>query len=79
MFKVAKNVFNFYILAPIRKSLNDLLIVHALRPDRLLASVHLLVNSAFGSDFMQQDEVLNLQDIVANEVIVFVFIRFFTF
>lgn len=55
-------------ITPIKKALNELLIIHALRPDRLLASVHLLVNTAFSNNFMHQDEVLCLQDIVNNEV-----------
>uniref|UniRef100_A0A915D8F2 Dynein heavy chain n=1 Tax=Ditylenchus dipsaci TaxID=166011 RepID=A0A915D8F2_9BILA len=49
---------------PIKRSLNELLVIHALRPDRLLASVHLLVNTTFSSEFMQQDKVINLQEII---------------
>ena len=45
-----------------------MLVIHALRPDRLLASAHLLVSAAFGNEFMQQDKVLNLREIVEEEV-----------
>lgn len=55
-------------LAPIGKALHEMLVIHALRPDRLLASAHLLVSSAFGNEFMQQDKVLNLREIVEEEV-----------
>lgn len=48
--------------------MNELLVVHALRPDRLLASCHRLVASAFGVEFMQQDKIVNLREIVENEV-----------
>lgn len=62
------NGLSNYFLAPIGKALNEMLVIHALRPDRLLASAHLLVNSAFGNEFMQQDKVLNLREIVEEEV-----------
>uniref|UniRef100_A0A1I7Y6V7 Dynein heavy chain, cytoplasmic n=1 Tax=Steinernema glaseri TaxID=37863 RepID=A0A1I7Y6V7_9BILA len=52
----------------IKRALNDLLVIHALRPDRLLASAHLVVSAAFGVEFMQQDKVLNLREIVDDEV-----------
>ncbi|KAK0424238.1 hypothetical protein QR680_008567 [Steinernema hermaphroditum] len=52
----------------IKKALNDLLLIHALRPDRVLASAHLVVSAAFGVEFMQQDKVLNLREIVDDEV-----------
>lgn len=48
--------------------MNELLIIHAVRPDRILASSHLLVSAAFGGEFMQQDKVVNLREIVENEV-----------
>ena len=48
--------------------MNELLVVHALRPDRLLAACHRLVATAFGLEFMQQDKVVNLGEIVVNEV-----------
>lgn len=48
--------------------MNELLVVHALRPDRLLASAHLFISAAFGSEFMQQDKVLDLEYIVNEEV-----------
>lgn len=41
-----------------------MLVIHALRSDRLLASAHLLVNAAFGGEFMQQDKVVNLKEII---------------
>ncbi|KAI1728166.1 dynein heavy chain and region d6 of dynein motor domain-containing protein [Ditylenchus destructor] len=56
-------------LTSIRRYLNELLVIHALRPDRLLASAHLLVNSAFGTDFMEQDKVINLREIIETEVL----------
>lgn len=48
-------------------SLNELLVIHALRPDRIVAAAHLLVSSVFGQEFMQQDKVTNLQEIIENE------------
>lgn len=58
-------------IASIKRSLYELLVVHALRPDRLLASAYMLVNSAFGPEFMQQDKVVNLHEIVEKEVFIF--------
>uniref|UniRef100_A0A915BJF8 Dynein heavy chain, cytoplasmic n=6 Tax=Parascaris univalens TaxID=6257 RepID=A0A915BJF8_PARUN len=55
-------------LTNIGRCMNELLVVHALRPDRLLASCHRLVASAFGVEFMQQDKIVNLREIVENEV-----------
>jgi hypothetical protein len=46
--------------APIGRALNELLVIHALRPDRLLASAHLFISSTFGGEFMQQDKVLDV-------------------
>lgn len=48
--------------------MNELLVIHAVRPDRLLASSHRLVAAAFGDEFMQQDKVVSLREIVENEV-----------
>jgi hypothetical protein len=33
-----------------------------------MASAHLLVTATFGPEFMEQDKVLNLREIVENEV-----------
>lgn len=54
--------------AKIGRCLNELLVIHALRPDRVLASSHRLVAAAFGEGFMQQDKVVSLREIVENEV-----------
>lgn len=49
-------------VTPIGRAMNMLLMVHALRPDRLLSAAHLLVGAVFGEQFMPQAEkVLNLQ------------------
>jgi len=40
-----------------------------LRPDRLLASAHLLICATFGNEFMLQDKVLNLREVIENEVV----------
>ena len=46
-----------------------LLVVKAFRPDRLIASAHLLVNAVFGPAFMQAGEKeLDLANAVENEV-----------
>lgn len=45
-----------------------MLVIHAVRPDRLLASSHRLVAATFGDEFMQEDKVVNLREIVENEV-----------
>ncbi|CEF66963.1 Dynein heavy chain, cytoplasmic [Strongyloides ratti] len=55
-------------LTDIGKAVYNLLLIHAMRPDRVVASSHLLVCSGFGSEFMQQDKVVNLREIVENEV-----------
>lgn len=49
-------------------ALYRLLVIHTLRPDRLLASTHHLIEAEFGSSFMQQDRVIDLGNLVANEV-----------
>ncbi|CAD5206375.1 unnamed protein product [Bursaphelenchus okinawaensis] len=49
-------------------SFNELLVIHALRPDRLLASLHILISTVFGTDFMQQDKVMDLGSILETEV-----------
>lgn len=48
--------------------MNQLIVVHCLRPDRLMACAHRLVSAAFGEGFMQQDKVIDLHDIIDNEV-----------
>uniref|UniRef100_A0A7E4ZT92 Dynein heavy chain, cytoplasmic n=1 Tax=Panagrellus redivivus TaxID=6233 RepID=A0A7E4ZT92_PANRE len=53
---------------PVSRALNCLLVIHALRPDRVVAACHLLVSTAFGPEFMQQDKVTDLQEIIEHEV-----------
>ncbi|KAK6731031.1 hypothetical protein RB195_007476 [Necator americanus] len=55
-------------LTAIGVAMNQLIVVHCLRPDRLMASAHRLVAAAFGDGFMQQDKVIDLHDIIDNEV-----------
>ncbi|CAJ0587205.1 unnamed protein product, partial [Mesorhabditis spiculigera] len=44
------------------------IVIHTLRADRLLASVHQLVESVFGQAFMAQDRVIDLARITETEV-----------
>ncbi|KJH46392.1 ATPase family protein [Dictyocaulus viviparus] len=53
--------------APIGVAMNQLIVVHCLRSDRLMASAHRLVSAAFGEGFMQQDKVIDLHEIIDNE------------
>uniref|UniRef100_A0A8R1U2J5 Dynein heavy chain, cytoplasmic n=1 Tax=Onchocerca volvulus TaxID=6282 RepID=A0A8R1U2J5_ONCVO len=55
-------------LTKIGRCINELLVIHAFRPDRLLASSHRVVAAVFGDEFMQKDQVVNLREIVENEV-----------
>ncbi|KAK6016741.1 dynein heavy chain, partial [Ostertagia ostertagi] len=55
-------------LTSIGVAMNQLIVVHCLRSDRLMASAHRLVTAAFGEGFMQQDKVIDLHDIIDNEV-----------
>ncbi|KHJ84911.1 dynein heavy chain, partial [Oesophagostomum dentatum] len=55
-------------LTAIGVAMNQLIVVHCLRSDRLMASAHRLVAAAFGDGFMQQDKVIDLHDIIDNEV-----------
>ncbi|KAK6049005.1 ATPase family protein [Cooperia oncophora] len=55
-------------LTSIGVAMNQLIVVHCLRSDRLMASAHRLVSAAFGEGFMQQDKVIDLHDIIDNEV-----------
>jgi hypothetical protein len=55
-------------IAEIEKSVDEFLLISILRPDRLLASSHMLISAAFGHDFMQQDNVINLREVIQNEV-----------
>ncbi|CAB3408082.1 unnamed protein product [Caenorhabditis bovis] len=55
-------------LTPLCISMNELLVIHALRPDRLLASAHRVVSAAFDDNFMQQDKVVDILSIVDGEV-----------
>ncbi|MCP9259196.1 Dynein heavy chain, cytoplasmic [Dirofilaria immitis] len=41
-------------LTRIGRRINELLVIHALRPDRLLACSHRVVGAAFGDEFMQK-------------------------
>ncbi|KAL3074128.1 hypothetical protein niasHT_033336 [Heterodera trifolii] len=40
----------------------------ALPPEQVLSSAHMLMTKAFGPEFMQQDKVVNLREIILNEV-----------
>ncbi|CAI4230233.1 unnamed protein product [Auanema sp. JU1783] len=55
-------------LTPIGESLNELIVVNCLRPDRLMASAHRLVSTVFGEGFMQQDKVIDLGEIIDQEI-----------
>lgn len=59
----------YFFKAEIGRCINELLVIHAVRPDRLLASSRRLVAALFGDEFMQDDQVVNLREIVENEVI----------
>uniref|UniRef100_A0A1I7XQB4 Dynein_heavy domain-containing protein n=1 Tax=Heterorhabditis bacteriophora TaxID=37862 RepID=A0A1I7XQB4_HETBA len=56
------------ISAPIGIALCELVVVHSLRADRLMASAHRLVSAAFSDGFMQQDKVIDLREIIDNEI-----------
>lgn len=56
------------LVAPIGTALNELIVIHSLRSDRLMASAHRLVSTAFGESFMQQDKVIDMKEIIENEV-----------
>ncbi|PIC53070.1 hypothetical protein B9Z55_002922 [Caenorhabditis nigoni] len=55
-------------LTPLCIAMNSMIVVHALRPDRLMASAHRVVCTAFDDHFMQQDKVVDILSIVDNEV-----------
>uniref|UniRef100_A0AC35TT30 DHC_N1 domain-containing protein n=1 Tax=Rhabditophanes sp. KR3021 TaxID=114890 RepID=A0AC35TT30_9BILA len=55
-------------LTSVGKSIYNLLVIHSFRSDRVVASAHILVSSAFGLEFMQQDKVVNLKEIIEGEV-----------
>lgn len=58
--------------------MHRLLFIHAVRPDRFLATAHIFVSSVFGEQFMAQAEtVLNLQNVVEHEVKLEDFLMFF--
>ncbi|KAL3097516.1 hypothetical protein niasHS_003964 [Heterodera schachtii] len=40
----------------------------ALPPEQVLSSAHMIMSKAFGSEFMQQDKVVNFREIILNEV-----------
>lgn len=43
--------------------------IHDQTPEEILSSTHLLISKAFGQEFMQQDRVVNLREVILNEVI----------
>uniref|UniRef100_A0A914QJU2 Dynein heavy chain n=1 Tax=Panagrolaimus davidi TaxID=227884 RepID=A0A914QJU2_9BILA len=49
--------------SPTSRALNDLVVINALQPDRLVASAHLVIAATFGLEFMQHDKVTNLHEI----------------
>jgi dynein heavy chain 1 len=53
---------------PIARALNEFIVIYTLRPDRLLASAHLLIVATFGNEFMLQDKVLNLREVIEHEI-----------
>lgn len=56
-------------LAPVGQLIYHLLVIQALRPDRLLSAAHMLVSLVMGETFMPQAEkVLDLANIVEKEV-----------
>ena len=56
-------------LSKIGEKMMRLLVVNAVRPDRLLAASHMLVDSVLGEDFMPQAEkVVDLAGIVEKEI-----------
>lgn len=56
-------------LTAVGTAVNSLLLVHALRPDRFLATAHSFIAAVFNDQFVPQAErVLNLQTIVEQEV-----------
>ncbi|KAH3850551.1 hypothetical protein DPMN_092966 [Dreissena polymorpha] len=56
--------------APIGKAVNGLLVVQALRPDRLTSMAKIFVEKVLGSTFAHAaDKELDLAEIVENEVL----------
>lgn len=59
----------FLYVDPTGKAVNGLLIIQALRPDRLTAMARVFVEKSLGPAFLHSGEKeLNLSDIVENEV-----------
>lgn len=69
MYSLNYSPYMYSFPATIGVAMNELIVVHCMRPDRLMASAHRLVAAAFGDGFMQQDKVIDLHDIIDNEVI----------
>ncbi|CAG0898920.1 unnamed protein product, partial [Cyprideis torosa] len=56
-------------LSPFGKSLHGLLVIQALRPDRVVSMSHRLVNAVLGEEFMTEAErEVDLADVVENQV-----------
>lgn len=67
-----------FLSATIGQSIHQLLVVQALRPDRLLAACHLFVTSVMGKEFMTKAEhVLDLGQVVEHEVCLLYFLYIF--
>ena len=63
------NLFTVHSLAPIGKAVNGLLLIHALRPDRLIAMARLFIEKVLGTEFMHvTTKELDLAGICENEV-----------
>ncbi|KRY59545.1 Dynein heavy chain, cytoplasmic [Trichinella britovi] len=54
---------------PVSQALYRLLLIQAVRPDRLLSAAHMFIDIAFGENFMSTGEnILNLKTIVETEI-----------
>ncbi|KRZ77608.1 Dynein heavy chain, cytoplasmic [Trichinella papuae] len=54
---------------PVSQALYRLLLIQAIRPDRLLSAAHMFIDVAFGENFMSTGEnILNLKTIVETEI-----------
>jgi len=63
------HILLFLLTAPVGKSVNGLLMVQALRPDRLTSMARIFVEKVLGSSFAHAaDKELNLAEIVESEV-----------
>lgn len=62
-------------IAAIGKSVFSMLLIQAVRPDRLLAASHRFVDAVMGAQFMPDAEkVLDLDTVVENEVLCIYFL-----